>query len=521
MAPHNFERHLHSPPSRIEPLPPHSALYRAPPLSQRSDSPPKLRRMMGAQHKGSARYNSTSCLPSAVLEAGLDPAAVDFRNFFPYIPNEVKHRKRTSTDQAKVLESVFDRNTKPDSALRQRLAKELEMTPRGVQVRWLVPDPRAPTFDLVRLLSGLVSKQVSPRAPGLVYILLKPTIRRAKEKLIGKKALAAGATAYKKLPSPKQGSNDPVQDCQSSPPRSSTTSPSPESSPASQAHLSVPPELPHLSWTASQSLSPEMPNHALRQPGPPQAPADLNLRRPSLPAVMSPLDIFPGSGFGSLSSPVNLMARRGSVERLGGNPYARFLLSRVNSYRSASFRELQNEPSDPFEHSGFIGADSSRPVLEHRASSMPHVFTGVDMQRRASMPSVSSSTGRVPDRRGLYAVSSRTVAAPIPGPLPSPNFSFGPPADSPAGSSPLSGDNDGDYMDHNPGLAGFSFGPRADDNDAEDDVTSTSYDAMSSRFGSIASITGSESSNTSAYYSDVGSCNEFPPDWRPEVRRGS
>src|ERR1700683_4038779 len=128
MASHKFERHLHSPSSRIDPLPPHSALYRAPPPSLRLDSPPKLRRSMGAQHRGSARYSSTPCLPTAVLEAGLAPAAVDFRNFFPYIPNEVKHRKRTSNDQAKVLENIFDRNTKPDSALRQRLANELDMS---------------------------------------------------------------------------------------------------------------------------------------------------------------------------------------------------------------------------------------------------------------------------------------------------------------------------------------------------------------------------------------------------------
>ena len=123
MANNNFERHLHS----LSPdLPvPRSALYPAPPPSQRSDSPPKKRRSMGAQHKGSAR----SC------HAVDDSTAVEFRNFYPYIPNEVKHRKRTSNDQAKVLEGVFDRNAKPDSALRQRLANELDMTPRGVQVR--------------------------------------------------------------------------------------------------------------------------------------------------------------------------------------------------------------------------------------------------------------------------------------------------------------------------------------------------------------------------------------------------
>lgn len=140
MADQGFDRRLQTHSSNIQPIPPHSSLYLAPPPSQQLDSPPKKRRSMSAQHKGLTRYNS-SCLPSAVLEAGIDPAAVDFRNFFPYIPNEVKHRKRTSNDQAKILESMFDRNTKPDSTLRQKLAKELEMTPRGVQVRLVYFSP--------------------------------------------------------------------------------------------------------------------------------------------------------------------------------------------------------------------------------------------------------------------------------------------------------------------------------------------------------------------------------------------
>ncbi|KAJ3500054.1 hypothetical protein NMY22_g19389 [Coprinellus aureogranulatus] len=69
-----------------------------------------------------------------------DPAAVDFRAFFPYTPNEVKHRKRTTTAQLKVLENVFKRDTKPNAALRNELAAQLDMTARGVQVcsprRW-------------------------------------------------------------------------------------------------------------------------------------------------------------------------------------------------------------------------------------------------------------------------------------------------------------------------------------------------------------------------------------------------
>ncbi|KAH8119124.1 hypothetical protein DFH11DRAFT_1539988 [Phellopilus nigrolimitatus] len=68
------------------------------------------------------------------LPPGVDPSTVDFRTFFPYNPSEVKHRKRTTRPQLKVLEETFKRETKPNAALRKSLAGQLEMTPRGVQV---------------------------------------------------------------------------------------------------------------------------------------------------------------------------------------------------------------------------------------------------------------------------------------------------------------------------------------------------------------------------------------------------
>lgn len=68
------------------------------------------------------------------LPPGVDPATVDFRTFYPYNPSEVKHRKRTTRPQLKVLEDTFKRETKPNAALRKQLAAQLEMTPRGVQV---------------------------------------------------------------------------------------------------------------------------------------------------------------------------------------------------------------------------------------------------------------------------------------------------------------------------------------------------------------------------------------------------
>jgi hypothetical protein len=57
-------------------------------------------------------------------------------NFKPtfYNPFEIKHRRRTSRAQFKVLEKTFLENPKPNAAIRRWLAQKLVMTPRGVQV---------------------------------------------------------------------------------------------------------------------------------------------------------------------------------------------------------------------------------------------------------------------------------------------------------------------------------------------------------------------------------------------------
>lgn len=67
----------------------------------------------------------------------MDPS-VDSRVFCSYTPNDVKHRKRTTPAQLKVLEAVFKRDTKPNGALRAELAAKLNMTARGVQVSRLL-----------------------------------------------------------------------------------------------------------------------------------------------------------------------------------------------------------------------------------------------------------------------------------------------------------------------------------------------------------------------------------------------
>ncbi|KAF7312577.1 Pleiotropic drug resistance ABC transporter protein [Mycena indigotica] len=54
--------------------------------------------------------------------------------FYPYVPNEVKHRKRTTRAQLTLLEETFKRNTRPNTQLRERLAAELNLSPRNIQV---------------------------------------------------------------------------------------------------------------------------------------------------------------------------------------------------------------------------------------------------------------------------------------------------------------------------------------------------------------------------------------------------
>jgi hypothetical protein len=73
--------------------------------------------------------NLTDIYPSATQTFG----GHDFKPTF-YDPFEVKHRRRTTRAQFKVLEKTFQENPKPSATIRRMLAQRLNMTPRGVQV---------------------------------------------------------------------------------------------------------------------------------------------------------------------------------------------------------------------------------------------------------------------------------------------------------------------------------------------------------------------------------------------------
>ncbi|KAK4057336.1 hypothetical protein OIO90_001833 [Microbotryomycetes sp. JL221] len=78
------------------------------------------------QHAGataaSCAHEGTSAVPSTSSPTSM------------YDPLKTKHRRRTTSEQLKVLEYHFDRNHKPDMTLRRVLAEQLGMTPREIQV---------------------------------------------------------------------------------------------------------------------------------------------------------------------------------------------------------------------------------------------------------------------------------------------------------------------------------------------------------------------------------------------------
>jgi hypothetical protein len=79
-----------------------------------------------------------SYIPS-LIPPGVDPAKVDSKMFYTYVPNTIKTRKRTTPAQLEILEGVFVTDKKPNAPRRKELAKKLKMSPREVQVRALRP----------------------------------------------------------------------------------------------------------------------------------------------------------------------------------------------------------------------------------------------------------------------------------------------------------------------------------------------------------------------------------------------
>ncbi|KAI6121427.1 hypothetical protein F5141DRAFT_1061173 [Pisolithus sp. B1] len=464
----------------------------------------------------SSRYRHT-CIPS-VVPPGVDPTSVDFRTFFPYIPNEVKHRKRTSRSQLKVLEDVYRKDTKPNASCPQE----------------------------TRSLSSICS---------LVQC------RRAKDKQLRKRA-----AQHLQADEQDTTATAPHDEPQPEPPFDLTEESSEHTQERVSPRVSSADLLPFMS---DSSISPT----GLQQ-GPPATPVDAShsldsdlysTRRGSLPTVM-PVQDPP--------FPSHFIDRRKSLDvnchRLMQHPYAGLarekneaLLAKSPLSPPGSTQALTRQPAA-------VGPIRSPPLPSypyssrtHRASE-PHVFTPLRGATYLTIPDsspISTTSPSVPPhlhpRRSYenraFAFASRHGVPSIPGPLPRPDFQFGesssasPPQNaSPEGDTPPSSSSGSSAQAPSPDISlsmlhRWSFprgsttsitsatsanggpphcGLREGDGDAEDAISTTPSSSMGclSRFGSVASINGSESS---AMFSDVSSCVAVDMGGDPGVRRGS
>jgi hypothetical protein len=410
----------------------------------------------------------------------MDPSAVDFRAFYPYTPNEVKHRKRTTSTQLKTLETIFKRDTKPNGPLRVELAAKLGMTPRGVQV-W---------FQNRRAKEKNKTGRPTNTAPTHADALDQDTSAvQEVEELIADSSVELGTS--------------PAHVDMIDSPESPSQSPNPPSTSPPALHIVT--ESSSTSWQdypVVDAVPIDQPSYA-----------DINLhagRRGSLP-----VNALPHTGRSTNGPPqvdsFDPFARRLSVDasllRLANNPYAHLARAKNGALfgtRGMTTRQhsLSRVPYAPYAQRVVPrGAPMPSRLDIRRASADSRAYRLSSRAGGPPSPSPLSSyhvmRGSLPEHN-LYTVSSRPLPPPIPGPLPSPNFSFGA-ASTPSMASASSGDSERNSPDS---LQSFTF--RREEFD-EDEGTSASYDGLS-RFGSIASVATSDSSVHSSYYNDVSAC---------------
>ena len=264
----------------------------------------------------------------------------------------------------------------------------------------------------------------------------------------------------------------------------------------------------------------------------------INLRRGSLPIITrSTSDDYSRHRIQPTFDP---LARRGSlgvdVSRLAAHPYAHLAAAANNGGNNGAYTGPGPVRGHRIHGSGksnsLPGAKAAdqygrlppsyRPIPAHRAS-MPYVFSqGTPHSVDTAFVPIKHSTPVYTSRyhSGLYSMPSRPITEPIPGPLPNPNFSFG---DSSASASPPAPSPSTSESSEQlaAALNSYAFPPVTDADQEEEVSPNVSYGSFATRFSSIASLADSESSITSAFYSEPGSVDEYPADFNPHSRRQS
>ncbi|KAJ8522438.1 hypothetical protein ONZ45_g945 [Pleurotus djamor] len=397
----------------------------------------------------------------------MDPSSTDFRAFFPYTPNEVKHRKRTTGAQLKVLENIFKHDTKPNASLRKELASQLDMTARGVQV-WF-QNRRAKEKNKANRAGGKPS----------------PDANHPESDHFNKDALDEVSDSA----SPDLSKGSPLSAIETGDSISQTPSPSVPVRSFYPINTAATDSSANTSWQNSPvEPPPPLSSYHLRSGNDISDIQIASYRRGSLPVnALSPSSTssHPAHGPPQIDQ-LDPLARRRSVDaslqRLAHNPFAS-----VARARNAQLYGSSRVVAHGHHHPAVWYGPSTRPLVHHR-STLP---AEMELRRSVSFcaPSPLSSGGSRLSVPNHYVPQRVISSQPLPGPLPSPDFSFGAPyaSSSPPLASPA--------LDQDRGSPeSFQYGYRSDELETEDDAA---YDALS-RFGSITSVV----SESSTFYSE-------------------
>ncbi|KAF8633309.1 hypothetical protein AX17_004483 [Amanita inopinata Kibby_2008] len=441
----------------------------------------------------------------------VDPAesAPDFRAFYPYTPNEVKHRKRTTSTQLRALENVFRQDTKPNAAIRNQLAEQLKMTPRGVQVWFQNRRAKEKTKASKAKAAVEATKGGDDGSPSITPQVDLPSPASASAQSPNADITTEVSYDDQQTPAEQQSENAVSSDCLARQHQQPANNPPPIITPPqlrvftdsnqSDGHLQ------HAASVAGDTLT----NLDQRSNG--LTAAELYAqRRGSLPAHV--LQHHPVSPLPPDSA--SLLQRRRSVDvnlqRFISNPYATLARAKTDAVGGSRPQRVMLGRSPPLSRASHNYQQQQRlgvypsPSMSHymnlrRASMDSRALLA--SQRGTALPSTLSTyqnpRASLPISNSLYPISTRTFSPPEPGPLPLPNFQFGAASSTPAMASPGSGDSERNSPD-----SPHSFMFREDD---DDDGTSA---GPISRFSSIASVDTSESSS---YYSDFTSPNSVAP----------
>ena len=106
--------------------------YSIPQSQSISQSQSQSQSKHNSQEQARSKVKNSNSIESMFETFHQSPSG-EFKPTF-YNPFEVKHRRRTSRSQVKILERAFMENCKPTALLRKNLARELNMSARSIQV---------------------------------------------------------------------------------------------------------------------------------------------------------------------------------------------------------------------------------------------------------------------------------------------------------------------------------------------------------------------------------------------------